>query len=245
MVAARHDCVLVTGAAHRLGALIAEHFGRAGHDLALHCNRSIEAAERLASQLSIDSEVRTFVVQQDLGLPGAAAAMLDEIHNAGFRVRFLINNASTWPRALLDDTDEALLDAIHAVNVRAPLQLMRLAHRAGGLEAVVNLLDCRSQRAWPGRSAYVASRTALESLTRSAAVEWAGTVRVNGVAVGPTLLPEDASPDIQEAVLRKMPQGRLVDPDEVAEIVFRLAAGGLQSVTGAIWTVDGARHLVS
>ncbi|TVQ95998.1 MAG: SDR family oxidoreductase [Deltaproteobacteria bacterium] len=238
------DVVLVTGAAHRLGALIAEHFARAGHPVALHCHRSIEAAERLASRLRAEHDTSAMVVQQDLALHGAAERIVRTVESAGHRIRFLVNNASTWPAANLDDTDEALLDAIHAVNVRAPFQLMRHAHRAGSLQAVVNLLDCRSQRAWPGRGAYVASRTALESLTRSAAVEWAGMVRVNGVAVGPTLLPENASAEIQEAVLHKMPQGRLVDPEEVAEIVFRLAAGGFESVTGAIWTIDGARHLV-
>lgn len=239
-------CALVTGAAHRLGARVAEFFSASGERVAIHCYQAIDDATRLAQRLTRENpEGETFVFQLDLAQPGAAESLLDELAQQGLAVRYLVNNASTWPTAAINDTSEELFDAIFAVNLRAPLQLMAACNRRGSLRAVVNMLDCRSGGAWKGRAAYLASKAGLESVTRTAAIEWAGKVRVNGVAVGPTLLAEDASSELREAVLRKMPQGRLVNPAEVADVVFHLCAGGLSSVTGAVWTVDGGRHLVT
>ena len=112
-----------------------------------------------------------------------------------------------------------------ALNLTARLQVVRTLHLRGGLRAVVNLLDARADRAWAERGIYLASKAALESITLTAAQEWAPETRVNGVALGP-VEPENADDrwgaKHSDAVLAMLALGRPVRPAEVARVVALL-----------------------
>jgi pteridine reductase len=108
--------------------------------------------------------------------------------------------------------------------------------------AIVNIIDAGATQAWPAYVPYVASKAALASVTRGLAAAFAPRIRVNGVAPGTVLLPEDASD--HEARVRaenRTALGRVGTPEDVAAAVLYLAAADY--VTGEILRVDGGQHL--
>ncbi len=236
---------LVTGAGRRIGAAIAEELAAQGHSLILHAHRSSDAARRLGRRLEREGGRIVAVVEADLTRAEGMEALLGGLEGCP-AVTGLVNNAAIFPKASIDGSTPTLLQETFALNLVAPLQLMRTLHLRGGLRAVVNLLDARADRAWPDRGLYLASKAALESITRTAAREWAPATRVNGVALGP-VEPEGSLEDWgaahTEAVLAMLPLGRPVRPAEVAKVTALLLSEQSAGVTGAVWRLDAGRGL--
>lgn len=237
---------LVTGAGRRIGAAIAETLASDGHALILHAHRSADAARRLARQLERSGGRVVAVVEADLTRAEGMEALLTGLEGCP-AVTGLVNNAASFPKASVDGSTPSLLTETFALNLIAPLQLMRALHLRGSLRSVVNLLDARSDRAWPDRGLYLASKAALESITRTAAREWAPATRVNGVALGPVEPEGELSAwgaAHSEAVLSMLPSGRPVRPAEVAKVVALLLSEQTAGVTGAVWRLDAGRGLL-
>lgn len=236
---------LVTGAGRRVGAAIAETLAAEGHHLILHAHRSAAEARRLGRTLERSGGRLLAVVEADLTTAQGIEALLAGLDGCP-PVTGLVNNAATFPRANLDRSSPQLVADTIALNLTAPLQLMRTLHLRGGLRAVVNLLDARADRAWAERGIYLASKAALESITRTAAQEWAPETRVNGVALGP-VEPENADDrwgaKHSDAVLAMLALGRPVRPAEVARVVALLLSEQTTGVTGAVWRLDAGRGL--
>lgn len=236
---------LVTGAGRRVGACIAETLAAEGHRLILHAHRSAVEARRIARNIERAGGQVLAVVEADLTTAQGIEALLGGLEECP-PVTGLVNNAASFPRATLDRSTPQLVAETIALNLTAPLQLMRTLHLRGGLRAVVNLLDARADRAWTERGVYLASKAALESLTRTAAQEWAPATRVNGVALGP-VEPEGADaewgPRHSDAVLGMLALGRPVRPAEVARVVAMLLSEETAGVTGAVWRLDAGRGL--
>jgi pteridine reductase len=131
-----------------------------------------------------------------------------------------------------------------ALNARAPLLLVRslLPRLRRSRGSVVNVLDVGGALVpWAGYAAYGASKAALRALTESLALELAPEVRVNAVAPGTVLWPEGTPPSMRRRLARRVPLGRVGEPDDVARAVRFLADSPF--VTGAVVPVDGGRHL--
>ncbi len=234
----------VTGAAHGIGAVIAEHLAvREGHDIVL-IDRDAAALDATRAHLrSLDVDARTAVV--DLADRVALGAALDAL-SARAPADLLVNNAGialVRPALELPDAD---WDLTLAVNVTAPMLLTRhcLPHmRARGFGRVVNIASISGLRAGAGRLAYGTSKAALIALTQQFAVESARWgVTVNAVAPGMVqseLATRLIDPAQLESMLGRIPQHRAATPEDVAAAVAFLCSDAAAAVTGHTLPVDG------
>lgn len=212
--------VLVTGGTVRLGAAIAERLRAEGWRVLTSSHRADAGADIVA----------------DLAEPMGAVKLYSAAMNllGGNPPEALVNNAALFTG------DDA---AIAAVNLESPKKLtMLMAGRETGVGAVVNVLDAGALDCTRLQSTavdcYRESKRALLSFTRSAAVTFAATLRVNAVAPGPVLAPTGVHVKAGETLLDRRPTA-----DDVAAAVSYLF--GAESVTGTVIPVDAGQHLVS
>jgi len=232
--------VLVTGGARRIGGAISLALAEAGARVAIHCRTSRAEADALAARCPGNP----VVLQADLGAPAAPARLVVEAWERLGHLDVLVNNASTWEETPPEEVTVAAWDRTLAVNLRAPFFLARdagLRMRARGSGVIVNLTDWAVDRPYPAYLPYFAAKAGLASSTAGLARAFAPQVRVNAVAPGPIVLPEDAPPGQREAVERAVPLGPLGGTDAIVSAVMFLI--GNDFVTGTTITVDGGRSL--
>lgn len=229
--------VLVTGGARRIGAAICRALAAAGWRVLIHANRSRAEARALAAELG-GRNVAPFDLATPEGVEGCFNAALDA---AGGTLDALVNNASLFGRSPLLESGAEVFHRFWQVNTLAPITLTRrlAAHllERGANGAVVQLLDQRIVCPGTGDIPYTLSKQALAAFTRSAAVELAPALRVNGVAPGAVLPPEN----IHEAA-GTSPLGTRTTPEQVASAVRFLLESPF--VTGQILFADCGQHLV-
>ena len=168
-----------------------------------------------------------------------AAALEDPID-------ILVNDAGANPLATFDQVSDAQLAEVLALNLLAPFRLCRalapgMAQRGYG--RIVNISSIWSLVAKPGRAAYAVSKSGLNGLTRSLAVEFAAqNVLVNAIAPGfiaTEMTYRNNSPDEVAALVRQLPAGRLGTPEEIAEVVAFFASSRNAFTTGQVIVCDG------
>lgn len=239
--------VLITGAAHRLGAHTARHLHQRGWNLIVHYRSRQVQADALCDELNATRGESAISIQADLAQAGEAESLGAKAVAAWGRLDGLVNNASVFypnptPRAGADDWD-----TIMNTNLRAPFFLGQACLPAlkQSRGAIVNLIDIYSQRPLADHPLYCASKSGLASLTLSWARDLAPEVRVNGVSPGAILWPEgEAAIDesYQQSILAKTPLARTGLPEDIAgAIAFFLCDAPF--VTGQILAVDGGRSL--
>lgn len=235
---------LVTGAARRIGRAIAADLARHGHPVAIHANRSREAAGALAAELAAETGVATAVVIADLADPAAVVRIVPEAEAAVGPIGLLVNNASVYESDAAETVEADFFQRHMTVNALAPALLARdmaarLPDGAAGL--VVNLIDQRVWKPTPQAFSYSASKAALWWMTRTMAQAFAPRVRVVGVAPGPTLASERQDGDGFARQVAATPLGRQPDLAEFGRTVrFALST---PSLTGQMIALDGGQHL--
>jgi pteridine reductase len=236
---------IVTGAARRIGATIVEQLHQRGLNVVVHYRGSADAAEDLIEHLNAERGGSVLGVQADLADASAPGAILKAALDAYGRLDVLINNASAfYPTPVGEATDEHW-DELFASNVRAPFFLSQacaphLARRGG---AIVNLVDIHALVPMQRHSIYCQAKAGLVMQTRALAKELAPDIRVNGVAPGAILWPENEdSPEAASAVLDRIPLGHQGRPEDIAGAVTFLALDA-PYITGQILAVDGGRLL--
>lgn len=231
---------LVTGGAVRLGRAIALGLADAGYDLLVTYHTSFEAARDLQRGVR-EKGRRCELVAADLGDPTAAEKVVDAVAGAFGRLDLLVNSAASFESRRLLDVDAESWDAVMDLNVRAPHLLVReaaeLLREAEG--NVVNLTDLSAFQPWTERPHHAVSKAALAHLTRVQARALAPHVRVNAVAPGAVLPPDDLTEDRRDALAAVTPLKRLGSPQDVVDAVLYLARAPF--VTGQILVVDGGR----
>lgn len=251
--------VLVTGAGKRIGRAIALHFAQQGCDVILTYNTSREAAESLAREVSSLGRQAT-LYQLSLDDLHAVRAFSSRLASTLPRLDVLVHNASTYePTSIYADAEgtPALVHHEEAemqmkVNALAPLVLtlglagvLRNSSLAAG-GCVLALGDVHSMgHPRKNHSAYAMSKAALHEMVRSLARDFAPRVRVNALALGVALWPEDgpeASPAEQAKYLRRVPLAREGSPEEVAQAAYWIAFHATY-MTGQIVPLDGGRGL--
>jgi len=229
---------LVTGAARRVGRSIALHLAHAGAELAVHYNRSKEAAERTADEIRAAGG-RAWTFRADLADPRQIEAMFAEVRETFGRLDVLVNNASVFERTPIEHLTAEQWDAQMAVNARAPALCIRHAlplMADGG--AIVNLTDTTALRARAAYPAYSASKAALTAVTQSAAKALAPRgIRVNAVAPGVGLWQEGVTDEQKRKMLSRIPMRRPGSPEDIAAAALFLIRADY--ITGQTLNVDG------
>ena len=182
----------------------------------------------------------------DVADPDSVAELAAEVSSRWAAVDGLVNNAGIAPMAALDDTTTEVWNETFEVNVRGPFILCRelspLLH-GGKSSSVVNVSSTLAEKAIPGMAAYNASKAALNQLTRSLALEWAPSVRVNAVMPAVVDTPIHASRGMSSEQVREMagfhPLGRVGQPGDVASLILFLLSGDSSWMTGAVIPIDG------
>jgi pteridine reductase len=229
---------LVTGGGIRIGRAICLALGRAGYDVVVHANRSVAAAQEVVRELAALGRTAR-VEQADLSTPDGPQSLGERID----RLDLLVNNAAAYEHAGFRDITPDQLERMLAVNVRAPFLLTQAVLpllEASGQGAVVNVTDMAVSRAYTAThffSHYLASKAALEQLTRALALELGPKVRVNAVAPGPVAIAAETTPAQRADMLARLPLGREGSPADVAEAVVYLARA--EYVTGQTIRVCG------
>ena len=244
---------LVTGAARRIGRVIALELAAAGFDIALHHRgadtRSVDDAEATARELRA-AGARAQLFPADFADPAATAALLPAIAHALGRVDAVVNSASRFEYDSPEQFDAALLASLTRSNVAAPVELARaLATQVRAQPAharvtpcVVNLLDQKLHNPNPDYFSYTLTKAALAHATVLLAQALAPAVRVCGVSPGITLV----SGPMDEAEFAKAHKltalGRSSTPEDIARAVRFLVES--PAITGVDLAVDGGQHLV-
>jgi pteridine reductase len=235
---------LVTGAAKRLGAAIARALHAEGMNLLLHYNKSETEAQALAKELNALRADSAAVAQADL----ANIQGLDSLVKAALQwgsLDVLINNASSFRPTPIGSVVEDDWDELMASNLKAPFFLAQAAavHLKKNQGSIVNMIDIHARRPLREYTVYCAAKAGLEMLTLSLARELGPEVRVNGVAPGPVLWPEqglDAA--AKKSILEATALKRKGSPEDVAGAVLYLVRDA-EYVTGQILAVDGGRSI--
>ncbi|MFN9637144.1 MAG: pteridine reductase [Synechococcaceae cyanobacterium] len=236
---------LVTGAARRVGAAIAEQLHGAGAAVAIHYGRSAEQAAALADRLEQRRPLSTALLPADLLNAEERDALIPAVGAALGGLDLLVNNASSFRPTPLGSIREDDWDELVGSNLKAPLFLSQAAlpwlRQRQGL--IINIVDIHARRPLGGFPLYCAAKAGLQMLTYAMARELGPEIRVNGVAPGAVLRPDEM--DVHswdQAILERIPLRREGQPGDVAACVLYLATGG-SYVNGQVIAVDGGRNL--
>ena len=242
----QNQTALVTGVSPDggLGFEVAKLFLSEGASVVITGREADRNAQSVALLDPTGTRVRA--IAADLSIPDDVRRLALEAGD----VDILVNNAAAIAAGPTFDLADAGFDAMFAVNVRAPHILVAELAPAmvrKGHGQIVNISSIGAKLGTPGRAAYASSKAAIESLTKSWAVEFADTgIRVNAVAPGPMHGPKllRAGTQVREAMGRSVPLGRTVGPDEIAQSVLFLASDRAGYATGSVFAVDGGRTVI-
>ena len=235
---------LVTGAAKRVGRAIALELHAAGANLVVHYREAGGAAQALVDEMNAVRIGSAICLQADLLDSKACSTLVEKSASHFGRLDALVNNASSFFATPLGSIGESDWQDLVGSNMKAPLFLTQagapyLRQTRG---AVVNITDIHAERPLAAYPLYCAAKAGLLGLTRALAVELAPDVRVNAVAPGPILWPDDTTFDEAERL-------RIVDhtllkragsPQDIAHAV-RFLFNDAAYVTGQVLNVDGGR----
>ena len=238
--------VLITGG-KRIGAVIAGELANRGMDVALAYNRSRSEADAVVAEVAASGR-RAVALQADLSNAAACHELVSAAAATLGRLDVLINMASVYLSASLEDTDAAAWESVVNVDLRAAFLCARAAvphmQTAGG-GRIVNFADwiaASGRPRYPGYLAYYVAKKGVIGLTEALALELAPHhILVNAIAPGPILAPEGISAQEAAAVEAATPLGRWGGEAEIVKAVLFCLESDF--MTGETIRVDGGRHI--
>lgn len=238
---------LVTGGAKRVGAAICRRLHAQGANVMLHHRASVDAARALQHELNSLRPNSVALIQADLlasaSLPDLVKMTVQEFGS----LDVLVNNASSFFPTAIGDINEKAWDDLIGTNLKAPLFLSQAAacelrKRRG---CIVNIVDIHAEFPMKNYVVYSVAKGGLLALTRSLARELGPEVRVNGVAPGTIIWPEDEqwSDELsRQRIVNQIPLKHIGEPDDIARAVEFLVTAA-PFVTGQVIAVDGGRSI--
>lgn len=235
--------VLITGAARRIGAAMARAFHAEGAKIAVHYHRSAAEAGRLVAAMNAERPASAAAFGADLADLAALRVLPAEVVGTLGALDVLVNNASTFYPTPVGTITPAQFEDLVGTNLRAPLFLSQAAapelKRRRGL--ILNIADIHALRPLGRHAVYCAAKAALVMLTRSLARELGPEIRVNAIAPGPVLWPENGvDEELRQRIVARTALKRSGSADDVAKAAIFFATNA-PFVTGQVLAVDGGR----
>jgi pteridine reductase len=233
---------LVTGAGRRVGQAIAVALGARRMRVAVHYHGSEEGAAETCRLIG-DAGGEPAPFRADLTQRGASAKLVADVAERFGALDVVVNSAAVMVRTPVGEVTEEQWDAMFALNLRAPFFVSQAAAALMGERggAIVNVADLAAFETWPAYVPHGITKSGVVQMTRALARVLAPAVRVNAVAPGAVLLPDDWDPSSAERLVTTTPMRRLGHPDDVVGAVLYLLSAGY--VTGETIVVDGGRHV--
>jgi pteridine reductase len=237
--------VLITGAAKRVGRVVAMHLHHAGAKLIIHYGASKSDAMALVDTLNAARQDSAVCLQADLCDLQTVKQLGQDALAVWGKVDVLINNASSFYPTPLDKATDVDWQKLMMPNVQAPYFLCQaLAPSLKSQQGViVNMADIHAERPLKDHSIYTMAKAAVIAMTRSLAKDLAPEVRVNAIAPGMVLWPDDHdfSEKTQQAILNRIPLKRAGTPEHIASAIAFLIQNDY--ITGHILPIDGGRSI--
>ena len=243
----QNKIVLITGGAKRVGASICRLLHANGANLMIHYRSSVNEARALQAELNFLRPNSVAIIQADLLNLSVLPSLINETIKHFGKLDVLINNASSYYPTEIGDIQEEQWQDLMGSNLKAPLFLSQAAavelRKQQG--CIINITDMHVERPKKGYIVYSVAKAGLVTLTKSLAHELSPEVRVNAVAPGPVMWPED-NPQFDELyrqrVISQTLLKRIGEPNDIAKAVKFLIQDA-PFITGQIIAVDGGRSL--
>ncbi len=237
------QAMLITGAARRIGAIMARSMAADGWFICIHCNTARQEADALLAEIEAGGG-SGLVMVQDLADPAAPHKLVQAVVKQAPPLTVLVNNASLFA---FDDVTTVTADALdrnHAVNLRTPVLLSQAFHAqlpALQTGCIVNMLDNKVFAVNPDYLSYTISKFALHGATQALAQALGPRIRVNGIAPGITLASDGQDQESFERGQSMSPLGRVSSPEDIVQAMrFILATSTLN---GHVIVIDGGQNL--
>jgi pteridine reductase len=234
---------LITGGAKRIGALISQFLHEQGFSIAMHCNTSLAEATLLNTQFNKQRKNSSCLVQADLRDANDYQKIINAVVDQFGRLDVVIHNASVFYPTPIEEATLENWDHLLNINVKAPFFLTQAAapvlRKYQG--CIVNITDVYAQKPLKFYNIYNISKAALKMMTETLAKELAPHVRVNAVAPGSILWPENMDLLLQAKILQKIPLKRQGIPLDIAKAIWFLIDSPY--VTGQTIIVDGGKSI--
>jgi len=237
---------LITGAAHRIGAETARTLHKQGMRLVLHYRHSRKAAQSLQKDLNAQRTDSVILVQADLLSINCMPTIVTQAIDSFGQLDVLVNNASSFYPTQVGSVTEEQWDDLLGSNLKAPFFLSQaaapfLAKQQG---CIVNIVDVHADRPLKTYPVYSAAKAGLVMMTKALAVELGPDIRVNAVAPGAILWPENLDQVTKQRIINRTVLKRKGAPHDIAKaILYLIKDAGYMS--GQVLTVDGGRSLKS
>lgn len=233
---------LITGAARRVGKSMALHLASQGWNIAIHYNTSEDEAVLFRDELANSYPRQQFeIFRADLSLSGEVELLIRQVSQKMEKLDLLINNASVFEAAKLGQTSTDFFDLQMSINFRAPFILSRNFAQAFHSGVIINFVDTRIVTNQPNFAAYTISKKALWELTKMAALEFGPGIRVNAIAPGLTLPPEEKGEDYLWKLAERIPMKRPGGLEPILKSLDYILNNNY--LTGQLLFCDGGENL--
>ena len=236
---------LVTGGAQRVGACLCKTLHAAEYNVLIHYRHSANEASQLAAALNAIRPNSAHGLPADLLDHKQIKRLIDAAKQTWGRLDLLINNASSfYPTDIGTSSEDDWQDLIGS-NMKAPFFLSQAAtpllkERQG---SIINITDIHAQKPLKGHTIYCSAKAGLVMLTKSLAKELAPDIRVNAIAPGAILWPENnMSDEVKQKIVNDIALKRIGEPNDIAKTALFLARDA-NYITGQVIAVDGGRSL--
>lgn len=234
---------LVTGASRGIGRAIAERLGQQGAAVAINYSSNETEARKVVAAIESGGG-KAFAIKADVGSVPEIVRLFDETISHFGRIDVLVNNAGVMFTKPVSATSEAEFDRIFAINVKGTFfACQQAATRLAEGGRIINLSSSTTARLMPTYGAYVATKGAVEQLTRSMAKELGPRgITINAVSPGPTeteLFLEGKTPEQLQQAGNLSAFGRIGQPVEIAEVIAFLASDASRWITGQNIRING------
>jgi len=237
-----NQTALITGASKRVGKAIAEHLAEKGWNIAIHFNSSEKPASELANELSAKFPEQKFQsFKANLSDIDEVIELIPKVLTAFGEIHLLVNNASVFDPGYLKLTQPDLFEEQINVNLKAPFFLIRDFANHCKTGNIINFVDTRVTSNKSNFAAYSLSKKGLWDLTKMAALELAPDIRVNAIAPGVTLAPEEKDDNYLQNLAQNIPMKKPGGLDPIIKSVDYILENN--HLTGQLLFADGGENL--